>query len=295
MIVKLYFSNVPLTSQLFFVSFPDNNYGITNTSYPPPMDQYHPIDLSRRHSVKTPSVCSDRSWSPTEKASASAYTRPCRRSESRRISSPDFPYFGTEPHRLSASMFEARALQRLRSTISSANESSSDSLKEERDAERDEKIQRPFGAFPKHSENDETSEKYEKFRLEKLKQMEKARGGQLLKSNPKMRRSGVVHANRSGVDSDATGNNSDSSNSRLMDMAYLERRAKNNAAAKKSRDRRKSKEDEIAIRAAFLEEENREYQSNLTAAKNELASLKLELELVRSQLTVCCGIDCTNA
>lgn len=39
------------------------------------------------------------------------------------------------------------------------------------------------------------------------------------------------------------------------DAAYWERRRKNNEAAKKSRDARRQKEDEIAIRAGYLERE----------------------------------------
>lgn len=42
---------------------------------------------------------------------------------------------------------------------------------------------------------------------------------------------------------------------KLNDPEYLEKRRKNNEAAKKSRDARKTKEDEMAIRVAFLEKE----------------------------------------
>ncbi|GLH13053.1 Protein giant [Gryllus bimaculatus] len=38
------------------------------------------------------------------------------------------------------------------------------------------------------------------------------------------------------------------------DSAYYERRRRNNEAAKRSRDARRAKEDEVAIRAAFLEQ-----------------------------------------
>lgn len=40
------------------------------------------------------------------------------------------------------------------------------------------------------------------------------------------------------------------------DAAYLERRRKNNEAAKRSRDNRRNKEDELAIWATYLEQEN---------------------------------------
>ncbi len=42
----------------------------------------------------------------------------------------------------------------------------------------------------------------------------------------------------------------------LKDSRYFERRRRNNTAAKKSRDVRKSREDDVAMRAALLEREN---------------------------------------
>ena len=42
------------------------------------------------------------------------------------------------------------------------------------------------------------------------------------------------------------------------DAQYFERRRKNNEAAKRSRDARRMKEQEIAIRRQFLEQENRD-------------------------------------
>lgn len=65
-----------------------------------------------------------------------------------------------------------------------------------------------------------------------------------------------------------------SSSGDAKDQAYWERRRKNNEAAKKSRDARRAKEDEIAIRAAFLERENLQLRL-------ELASLKGEVERLR--------------
>lgn len=43
---------------------------------------------------------------------------------------------------------------------------------------------------------------------------------------------------------------------RAQDPEYLEKRRKNNQAAKRSRDSRRYKQDEVAIRATFLESEN---------------------------------------
>ncbi|KAJ8950235.1 hypothetical protein NQ318_006209 [Aromia moschata] len=62
------------------------------------------------------------------------------------------------------------------------------------------------------------------------------------------------------------------------DPVYLEKRKKNNEAAKRSRDARRAKEDEIAIRCAFLEQEN-------MRLKIKLASLESEAERLR-KLTI---------
>ena len=61
------------------------------------------------------------------------------------------------------------------------------------------------------------------------------------------------------------------------DQAYWERRRKNNDAAKRSRDARRAKEDEIAIRAAFLEQENLKLRVEVTSLKNETAKLRCML------------------
>ena len=61
------------------------------------------------------------------------------------------------------------------------------------------------------------------------------------------------------------------------DAAYWERRRKNNEAAKRSRDARRAKEDEIAIRAAFLEQENLKLRVEVAALKNETAKLRCML------------------
>ncbi|XP_064485523.1 protein giant-like [Ornithodoros turicata] len=60
----------------------------------------------------------------------------------------------------------------------------------------------------------------------------------------------------------------------LKDEAYWERRRKNNEAAKRSRDARRAKEDEIAIRAAFLEQENLKLRVEVAGLKNEMSKLR---------------------
>ncbi|CAG2245898.1 GT [Mytilus edulis] len=61
------------------------------------------------------------------------------------------------------------------------------------------------------------------------------------------------------------------------DGAYWERRRKNNEAAKRSRDMRRAKEDEIAIRAALLEQENLKLRVEVASLKTETAKLRCML------------------
>lgn len=60
----------------------------------------------------------------------------------------------------------------------------------------------------------------------------------------------------------------------IKNECYWERRRKNNEAAKKSRDARRTKEDEISIRSAVLEEENFKLQFEVTSLKAEVEKLK---------------------
>ena len=60
----------------------------------------------------------------------------------------------------------------------------------------------------------------------------------------------------------------------VKDQAYWERRRKNNLAAKRSRDARRAKEDEIAIRAAFLEQENIQLKWEVARLKTETGRLR---------------------
>lgn len=60
-----------------------------------------------------------------------------------------------------------------------------------------------------------------------------------------------------------------SQNGNVDDPSYWEKRKKNNIAAKKSRDLRRAKEDEMAIRCAFLEKENLQLRIRLAHLENE--------------------------
>jgi hypothetical protein len=61
------------------------------------------------------------------------------------------------------------------------------------------------------------------------------------------------------------------------DDKYWERRRKNNMAAKRSRDARRAKENQIAVRASFLERENK-------ALAQELSKSRAENHLLRERL-----------
>jgi hypothetical protein len=65
--------------------------------------------------------------------------------------------------------------------------------------------------------------------------------------------------------------------SELKDEKYWHRRRKNNVAAKRSRDQRRMKENQIAIRACHLEKENDQLKRFLEMSKQETKQLKLKL------------------
>lgn len=58
------------------------------------------------------------------------------------------------------------------------------------------------------------------------------------------------------------------------DNKYYERRRRNNYAAKKSRDYRKAREDEVALRASQLERENAVLKAQLSTLREEAEALK---------------------
>lgn len=125
---------------------------------------------------------------------------------------------------------------------------------------------RPFKAYPKDPlsltvggtelvYDLESSEAYSEFRKRMLETMRQSNEGMITK----MRKVTKSPVPTSTVDE--------------KDAAYRERRRKNNEAAKRSRDARRAKEDEIAIRAAFLEHENKRLKYELSVLKNETAKI----------------------
>jgi len=101
-----------------------------------------------------------------------------------------------------------------------------------------------------------SSEAYEEYRNKVLSQMEKT----AIESNRNMRR--TIPSNPE----------------KCNDPEYIERRKKNNEAAKKSREARKAKEDEIAIRVSFLEQENLKLKFQLAAIERQKKMYLLRLE-----------------
>lgn len=64
-----------------------------------------------------------------------------------------------------------------------------------------------------------------------------------------------------------------SSSGDIKDQAYWEKRRKNNEAAKRSRDARRAKEDELAIRVAFLQSENIALKAQIQALNTQIENL----------------------
>lgn len=127
------------------------------------------------------------------------------------------------------------------------------------------KATRPFKAYPKDPLSlaaetilgrDSSAEAYAEFRKRMLATAQQTYSA----TNKNMRRT---------IGSAAGAQNAD--------PAYWEKRRKNNEAAKRSRDARRAKEDEIAIRCAFLEQEN-------IKLRYEVAALRDETERYRAML-----------
>jgi hypothetical protein len=77
------------------------------------------------------------------------------------------------------------------------------------------------------------------------------------------------------------------------DIKYFERRKRNNVAAKKSRDARKQREDEIAIRASFLEKENAILKAQLQTLKDEAQQLRILLAQKKTNINNSGCNNCT--
>ena len=63
----------------------------------------------------------------------------------------------------------------------------------------------------------------------------------------------------------------------MKDDKYWARRRKNNMAAKRSRDARRMKENQVVLRATFLERENEMLRKQLDDLKRETKMLKMKV------------------
>lgn len=62
-----------------------------------------------------------------------------------------------------------------------------------------------------------------------------------------------------------------------QDQAYWDKRRKNNESAKRSRDARRMKEEQIAMRVVYLEQENLQLRTEAQLLKNEIEKLRCML------------------
>ena len=61
------------------------------------------------------------------------------------------------------------------------------------------------------------------------------------------------------------------------DACYWEKRKKNNESAKRSRDTRRMKEEQIAMRVVYLEQENLQLRTETSLLKGEIEKLRCML------------------
>jgi hypothetical protein len=113
------------------------------------------------------------------------------------------------------------------------------------------KFSRPFKALPLNLEEPSVvmSESYTEFRQKVLNCL------QMAKRSSENKKSAPVPKH---TPSPQPSSSTEGTLSNGRDAAYLLKRKKNNAAAKRSRDLRRAKEDELAIRVSYLEQQNRE-------------------------------------
>ncbi|XP_023026069.1 giant isoform X1 [Leptinotarsa decemlineata] len=172
----------------------------------------------------------------------------------KRSLSPDFPHDYT-PHPSNPTPISPSSPKTDISDVSSS---------EENNSPLGAKCSRPFKTYPNNPmavamaspglENilgKESAEAYAEFRSRMLSQVQSCHNV----TNKNMRRT-------------------QSTSTQSADPVYLEKRKKNNEAAKRSRDARRAKEDEIAIRCAFLEQENLQLKCRIAALESDRARLQ---------------------
>ena len=73
-------------------------------------------------------------------------------------------------------------------------------------------------------------------------------------------------------------------NPEKKDMRYWESRQKNNVAARRSREARRLKENQVSLRASFLESENVNLRNKLLAAEQKQEDNMLQIQLMKAKL-----------
>ena len=73
-------------------------------------------------------------------------------------------------------------------------------------------------------------------------------------------------------------------NPEKKDMRYWESRQKNNVAARRSREARRLKENQVSLRASFLESENVNLRNKLHAAKEKQEENNMQIALMKAKL-----------
>ena len=67
-------------------------------------------------------------------------------------------------------------------------------------------------------------------------------------------------------------------------MRYWESRQKNNVAARRSREARRLKENQVSLRASFLESENVNLRNKILAAKEKQEENTVQIALMKAKL-----------
>jgi hypothetical protein len=70
----------------------------------------------------------------------------------------------------------------------------------------------------------------------------------------------------------------------MKDDRYWEKRSKNKEATRRSREARRLKENQIALRAAFLEKENRVMRKELEDSNFQKTKLETEIDILKKKL-----------
>ena len=73
-------------------------------------------------------------------------------------------------------------------------------------------------------------------------------------------------------------------NNERKDANYWEKRQKNNRAARRSREARRLKENQISLRTAFLEQQSSSLKKALQACKEQNDTLMLENQVLMEKL-----------